>query len=35
MMGGQPGTQEDMFARLESMRAIISEVNNQFKDPVS
>lgn len=35
MMGGQPGSQEDMFARLDSMRAIISEVNNQFKDPVS
>lgn len=34
MMGGQPGTQEDMFAKLDSMRAVISEVNNQFKDPV-
>jgi len=33
MMGGQPGTQEDMFAKLDSMRAVISEVNNQFKDP--
>ena len=35
MMGGQPGSQEDMFARLDSMRSIISEVNKQFKDPVS
>ena len=25
---------EDMFAKLESMRAIITEVNTQFKDPV-
>ncbi|THH12166.1 hypothetical protein EW145_g175 [Phellinidium pouzarii] len=33
MMGGQPGTQEDMFAKLDSMRAVISEVNSQFKDP--
>ena len=30
--GGAP--QEDMFAKLESMREIITEVNNQFKDPV-
>ncbi|WVN87383.1 ATPase GET3 [Cryptococcus depauperatus CBS 7841] len=29
--GGAP--QEDMFAKLESMREIITEVNNQFKDP--
>ena len=35
MMGGQAGAQEDMFAKLESMRAVITEVNNQFKDPVS
>jgi len=35
MMGGDSGTQEDMFAKLESMRAIITEVNSQFKDPVS
>ena len=34
MMGGQPGSQEDMFAKLESMRAVITEVNNQLKDPV-
>jgi len=34
MMGGDSGTQEDMFAKLESMRAIITEVNSQFKDPV-
>ncbi|KAL5518486.1 GET3 [Sanghuangporus vaninii] len=33
MMGGQAGTQEDMFAKLDSMREVISEVNNQFKDP--
>ncbi|KAI5119791.1 hypothetical protein M0805_006589 [Coniferiporia weirii] len=33
MMGGQPGTQEDMFAKLDSMREVISEVNSQFKDP--
>ena len=34
MMGGQQDTQEDMFAKLESMRAVINEVNTQFKDPV-
>jgi arsenite-transporting ATPase len=34
MMGGAPGTQEDMFAKLESMREVITEVNTQFKDPV-
>jgi len=34
MMGGDSGTQEDMFSKLESMRAIITEVNSQFKDPV-
>ena len=34
MMGGQGGSQEDMFAKLESMREVISEVNSQFKDPV-
>lgn len=33
-MGGDAGSQEDMFAKLESMRAIITEVNSQFKDPV-
>lgn len=31
MMGLNP--QEDMFAKLEGMRSIITEVNNQFKDP--
>lgn len=35
MMGGEAGTQEDMFAKLENMRAVITEVNTQFKDPVS
>lgn len=34
MMGGDAGSQEDMFAKLESMRAVITEVNSQFKDPV-
>jgi hypothetical protein len=34
MMGGEATSQEDMFAKLESMRAIITEVNTQFKDPV-
>ncbi|KAG8931425.1 Golgi to ER traffic- protein [Tulasnella sp. 419] len=33
MMGAPMGGQEDMFAKLESMRAIITEVNTQFKDP--
>ena len=33
MGGGQQGSQEDMFAKLESMRAVINEVNTQFKDP--
>lgn len=32
MMGG--GAQEDMFAKLDSMREVITEVNTQFKDPV-
>ncbi|KAI5981059.1 anion-transporting ATPase [Pisolithus marmoratus] len=32
MMGGQQDSQEDMFAKLESMRAVINEVNAQFKD---
>ena len=35
MMGGEAGSQEDMFAKLENMRAVITEVNTQFKDPVS
>lgn len=34
MMGGEAGSQEDMFAKLESMREVITEVNTQFKDPV-
>ena len=34
-MGGQVDATEDMFAKLESMRAVITEVNTQFKDPVS
>ena len=35
MMGGAGGApQEDMFAKLESMRAVIQEVNVQFTDPV-
>lgn len=34
MMGGEAGSQEDMFAKLDSMRAVITEVNTQFKDPV-
>ena len=33
-MGGQADAPEDMFAKLESMRAVITEVNTQFKDPV-
>jgi len=33
MMGAPAGEQGDMFAKLEGMRAIITEVNNQFKDP--
>ena len=32
MMGGGQGSQEDMFAKLESMRQVITEVNSQFKD---
>jgi arsenite/tail-anchored protein-transporting ATPase len=34
LMGGSADSQEDMFAKLESMRAVITEVNTQFKDPV-
>lgn len=33
-MMGMGGNQEDMFAKLEEMRAVITEVNLQFKDPV-
>jgi len=33
MMGGGAAPQEDMFAKLESMREVITEVNTQFKDP--
>jgi arsenite-transporting ATPase len=36
MMGGPgAGQQEDMFAKLDGMKAIITEVNQQFKDPAS
>jgi arsenite-transporting ATPase len=35
MMGAEAGLQEDMFAKLESMRTVITEVNTQFKGPVS
>lgn len=35
ILGNGGANQEDMFARLESMRSIINEVNTQFKDPVS
>lgn len=34
LMGGQADATEDMFSKLESMRAVITEVNTQFKDPV-
>ncbi|RUP46623.1 hypothetical protein BC936DRAFT_146712 [Jimgerdemannia flammicorona] len=34
-MMGLNGNQDDMFTKLEDMRSIITEVNNQFKDPVS
>lgn len=34
MMGGGGAPQEDLFAKLESMRAVINEVNQQFTDPV-
>lgn len=33
MLGGG-GPQEDMFAKLDQMKEIITEVNTQFKDPV-
>ncbi|RUS22227.1 hypothetical protein BC937DRAFT_89953 [Endogone sp. FLAS-F59071] len=33
-MMGLNANQEDMFSKLEDMRGIITEVNNQFKDPV-
>ncbi|KAG6894390.1 Golgi to ER traffic- protein [Termitomyces sp. T32_za158] len=33
MMGGGADSQEDMFAKLEAMRSVITEVNTQFKDP--
>lgn len=35
MMGTPAGDPQDMFAKLHSMRELITEVNNQFKDPVS
>lgn len=34
MFGGGGAPQEDMFAKLEAMREVITEVNTQFKDPV-
>lgn len=34
-MMGLNANQEDMFSKLEEMRSVITEVNNQFKDPVS
>lgn len=34
MMGGGVNTGE-MFEKLESMRAVVTEVNTQFKNPVS
>jgi len=33
LMGAPQGSQEDMFAKLEGMREVITEVNTQFKDP--
>jgi len=33
-MGNQVDATEVMFSKLESMRAVITEVNTQFKDPV-
>lgn len=33
-MMGLNANQEDMFSKLEEMRSVITEVNNQFKDPV-
>ncbi|ORX54377.1 ATPase GET3 [Hesseltinella vesiculosa] len=32
-MMGMNANQEDMFSKLEEMRSVINEVNNQFKDP--
>lgn len=34
MMGAGVNTSE-MFEKLESMRAVVTEVNTQFKNPVS
>lgn len=34
-MMGMNANQDDMFSKLEEMRSVITEVNNQFKDPVS
>ena len=33
MFGGGGAPQEDMFAKLDQMKEIITEVNTQFKDP--
>ncbi|CAO3621241.1 unnamed protein product [Cunninghamella blakesleeana] len=32
-MMGMNANQEDMFSKLDEMRSVITEVNNQFKDP--
>ena len=34
MLGGGQTSPDDMFAKLDSMKEVISEVNSQFKDPV-
>jgi len=34
-MMGLNANQEDLTVKLQGMRAIITEVNKQFKDPVS
>ncbi|KAJ3076537.1 Golgi to ER traffic- protein [Podochytrium sp. JEL0797] len=33
LMGAQGANQEDMFEKLNSMRSVIQEVNQQFQDP--
>lgn len=32
-MMGMPANTDEMFGKLDSMREVITEVNNQFKDP--
>ena len=34
MLGVDAGSQKNMLAKLESMRAVVTKVNEQFKDPV-